>query len=299
MARGLLNKYIWILDTIQRYGRISRKELCRLWLNSNVLSGGEPLARRTFYNYRQGIEELFNINIGYSNSTFEYYIENEGDTGSLSSWLINSMSINGMLSDAKDISERVMLEEVPSARNYLPTVIEALKTSRKIRFSYTPFYRVNATDGIVLEPYFVRIFKQRWYVIGYNTADKKIKTYSLDRFNDISITDETFLMPDLRVNDFFRNYFGIITSGSEVKDIVLRVKSEQAKYFRALPLHHSQREEIYDGYSLFYYRMFITYDFVQELLSHGDSITVISPVELKAIIVDQLKKTLQNYEQSK
>ena len=298
MARGLLNKYIWILDTIQRYGRISRKELCRLWPNSNV-SGGEPLARRTFYNYRQGIEELFNINIGYSNSTFEYYIENEGDTGSLSSWLINSMSINGMLSDAKDISERVMLEEVPSARNYLPTVIEALKTSRKIRFSYTPFYRVNATDGIVLEPYFVRIFKQRWYVIGYNTADKKIKTYSLDRFNDISITDETFLMPDLRVNDFFRNYFGIITSGSEVKDIVLRVKSEQAKYFRALPLHHSQREEIYDGYSLFYYRMFITYDFVQELLSHGDSITVISPVELKAIIVDQLKKTLQNYEQSK
>lgn len=298
MARGLLNKYIWILDTIQRYGRISRKELCRQWLNSNV-SGGEPLARRTFYNYRQGIEELFNINIGYSNSTFEYYIENEGDTGSLSSWLINSMSINGMLSDAKDISERVMLEEVPSARNYLPTVIEALKTSRKIRFSYTPFYRVNATDGIVLEPYFVRIFKQRWYVIGYNTADKKIKTYSLDRFNDISITDETFLMPDLRVNDFFRNYFGIITSGSEVKDIVLRVKSEQAKYFRALPLHHSQREEIYDGYSLFYYRMFITYDFVQELLSHGDSITVISPVELKAIIVDQLKKTLQNYEQSK
>lgn len=298
MARGLLNKYIWILDTIQRYGRISRKELCRQWLNSNV-SGGEPLARRTFYNYRQGIEELFNINIGYSNSTFEYYIENEGDTGSLSNWLINSMSINGMLSDAKDISERVMLEEVPSARNYLPTVIEALKTSRKIRFSYTPFYRVNATDGIVLEPYFVRIFKQRWYVIGYNTADKKIKTYSLDRFNDISITDETFLMPDLRVNDFFRNYFGIITSGSEVKDIVLRVKSEQAKYFRALPLHHSQREEIYDGYSLFYYRMFITYDFVQELLSHGDSITVISPVELKAIIVDQLKKTLQNYEQSK
>ena len=272
--------------------------MAELWLNSNV-SGGEPLARRTFYNYRQGIEELFNINIGYSNSTFEYYIENEGDTGSLSSWLINSMSINGMLSDAKDISERVMLEEVPSARNYLPTVIEALKTSRKIRFSYTPFYRVNATDGIVLEPYFVRIFKQRWYVIGYNTADKKIKTYSLDRFNDISITDETFLMPDLRVNDFFRNYFGIITSGSEVKDIVLRVKSEQAKYFRALPLHHSQREEIYDGYSLFYYRMFITYDFVQELLSHGDSITVISPVELKAIIVDQLKKTLQNYEQSK
>lgn len=298
MARGLLNKYIWILDTIQRYGRVSRKELCRQWLNSNV-SGGEPLARRTFYNYRQGIEELFNINIGYSNSTFEYYIENEGDTGSLSNWLINSMSINGMLSDAKDIPERVMLEEVPSARNYLPTVIEALKTSRKIRFSYTPFYRVNATDGIVLEPYFVRIFKQRWYVIGYNTADKKIKTYSLDRFNDISITDETFLMPDLRVNDFFRNYFGIITSGSEVKDIVLRVKSEQAKYFRALPLHHSQREEIYDGYSLFYYRMFITYDFVQELLSHGDSITVISPVELKAIIVDQLKKTLQNYEQSK
>lgn len=293
MAHGILNKYIWILNTIQRYGKISRKELCRLWKNADV-SGGEPLARRSFYNYRMGIEELFGIRIEYNSSTYEYFIESGEETSSLSNWLINSMSINGMLNGADDLSDRIMLENIPSA-HHLPSVLEAMKTSRKIRFSYTPFYRINATDGIVVEPYFLRVFKQRWYVIGYNTTDKKIKTYSLDRINSVEITEMEFTMPEIHVNDFFRNCFGIMINESSAKDVVLRVNSEQAKYLRALPLHHSQREEIYDGYSQFYYHLHITYDFVQEILSHGAGITVIAPAELRAMVVDSLKKSLHNY----
>ena len=60
MAKNLINKYIWILDTIQRYGRITREELNNLWMKSSV-SDGEPLARRTFYNYRQGIADTFKV----------------------------------------------------------------------------------------------------------------------------------------------------------------------------------------------------------------------------------------------
>ena len=165
MSRNLLNKYIWLLETIERHGRLSRAELNDLWLASDI-SGGEPLARRTFYNYRNGIEEIFGISIAYNSATYEYFIENADATGELSGWLINSMSINGMLSDAGDIADRVMLEDVPSARRYLATVIDAIKKFRKVKFSYTPFYRSKASEGIIIEPYFLRIFKQRWYVIG-------------------------------------------------------------------------------------------------------------------------------------
>ena len=60
MGRGLINKYIWILDTVQRYGRITRSELNDLWIKSDI-SNGEKLVRRTFYNYREGIAEIFNV----------------------------------------------------------------------------------------------------------------------------------------------------------------------------------------------------------------------------------------------
>ena len=77
MGRGLINKYIWILDTVQRYGRITRSELNDLWIKSDI-SNGEKLVRRTFYNYREGIAEIFNVDIECDPSTFEYYIKDSG-----------------------------------------------------------------------------------------------------------------------------------------------------------------------------------------------------------------------------
>lgn len=294
MSRNIINKYVWILETVERYGSITRDQLNKLWQESPI-SDGEPLARRTFYNYRMGIEEIFGITIGYNSSTYEYFVENSNNTGELAGWIINSMSINGMLSDAGDIADRVMFEEVPSAREYLATVIEAIKTSRKLKFSYSPYYRSMLTEGIVLEPYFLRIFKQRWYVIGYNGKDRKVKTYSLDRLSNCVLTEQTFQMPEISAKEFFQNYFGIMTTKSSAKRVVIRVDNEQAKYLRALPLHNSQSESLGNGYSDFAYNVCLTFDFVQELMSLGHKVTVISPVELRTMIIDELKKTLANY----
>ena len=73
MARNLLSKYFWIIDTIRRRRRISRRELTELWLKSEV-SEGRALTRRTFYNYREAILDIFGLSIECDNSTFEYYI---------------------------------------------------------------------------------------------------------------------------------------------------------------------------------------------------------------------------------
>jgi predicted DNA-binding transcriptional regulator YafY len=98
------------------------------------------------------------------------------------------------------------------------------------------------------------------------------------------------------VKEFFKNFFGIMTTKSEAKHVVLRADSEQAKYLRALPLHPSQRETMGDGYSDFDYHLCITYDFIQELLSKGSRIMVVAPAELKAAVVEELRKSLSNYE---
>ena len=62
MARDLFSRYVWIVDTITRYGSISRERLNQLWLRSH-LSDGNPIPERTFFHYRRAIEENFHIDI--------------------------------------------------------------------------------------------------------------------------------------------------------------------------------------------------------------------------------------------
>lgn len=298
MSRNLLGRYVWLIDTIRRHGAITREKLSELWLRSPV-SEGSPLPRRTFYNYRAAIEELFNINIECDPATYEYSIAS-GDPHreGMTDWLLNSAAMSNVLASVSDASDRIFLEDVPSARLYLSQVVTALRENRPLRFTYRPYTRSTPTHGVGVEPYFLKIFRQRWYVTGRNTADGRIKTYALDRMEDVTVGDTTFTPdPAFDAEEYVRDAFGIIFSQGEAKEVVLRTDPRQAKYLRALPLHHSQRESIHDDYSLFHYRLRLTDDFVQEILSLGPRVTVVSPPELRAMVTTSLRDTLRLYGQ--
>ncbi len=263
MPKNLFNRYIWIVDTIRRHGAITREELNRLWMDSSV-SDGNPLPRRTFYNYRNAISELFKIDIECNPST--------------------------------DVADRVFLEEVPSARQFLSPIISAMKEEKNIEFDYSPFSRTGVPKPVRLEPYFLKIFKLRWYITGLNVREKTIKTYALDRISALTVTSDRFVMPpDFDAEAYFRDSFGIVFTRGETKKVIIRATPRQAKYFRALPLHHTQSEMIHDRYSIFTYHLRLTPDFVQELLSHGPELTVLAPAELRAMMIDNLKQSLENY----
>lgn len=296
MAKDLLTRYIWIIDTIRRYGRISRRELNECWRRSALNEGEKEIPRRTFFNYRQAIEELFSINIECDPSTYEYYID-EPDQAHITDWLLNSSATSSVLQGSRDVASKIMLEDVPSARDHLASVIQALRDNHPLTFDYHPYTRTQPTRDVVLEPYFLRIHRQLWYVTGRNTADNKVKTYSLDRIQNLRILPPTFTPPpDADPNDFFRDSFGVMVTQGEPKTVKLRVEARQAKYFRALPLHHSQEEMVSDKFSIFTLHLRITSDFVAEILSHGPQITVISPPELKTLVINELRAALGNYE---
>lgn len=300
MARNLINKYIWIIETIRRYGRITREELNRQWMQSGY-SEGEPMARRTFYNYREGIVDVFGIEIVCDTATYEYYIksdETDGASADMQKWMLNSAMISGMLSESKDVADRIVMDEIPSARTNLPLIIGAMRENRRIAFTYRSYSRINAEHDIEYEPYFVRLFKQLWYVIGYNVKDKRIKTYSLDRMSDCVVRQAQFKLPDGFVaKHFFDDNFGIMSSQGEPKTVLLRATVNQAKYLRALPLHRSQKEvSVHDDYSVFQYKLLLTYDFTKEIMSLGANVTVISPPELIAAIKQELAAMNKNYD---
>lgn len=296
----LLGRYTWVVDTIRRYGRISREEFNARWANSKYGNGRE-MPRRTFYNYRQAISDLFGIEVGYNPRTREYFIAEEEDApasdNSVSSWLLNSAAMSGVLADARSISHRIFIEEVPSARQNLAPLLDAIKNNITVRFSYQPYTRSRPTPGIELAPYMLRLFRQRWYVAGLNLGERRLKTYALDRMSGIELSSQRFEMPvDFDPAEYFRHSFGIVVDSSQPRQVVLRAAPKQAKYLRALPLHPSQSEMVHDGFSDFTYRLLLTEEFLKELMMLGPEITVIAPAELRLMLTERLRATLALYQ---
>lgn len=292
----MLQRYVWFFDTVWRYKRITREDINRLWMLSD-LSQGKALTRRTFYNYREGAEKLFDVEIKCDAATYEYYIERSRDEADvLRNRLLESLSVNYMMRHCADVEQRILLDEIPSGHDYLAAIMGAMQEGCVVAMTYQAFWK-NVPQHVELEPYFVKAFRKRWYLIGYNRADRKIKTYALDRVVNLRLTTEHYEMPsDFNPRNYFAHAFGVIRSDEAPTQIRLRATMRQAQYLRALPLHTSQRVyEVGDNYIDFVYHMTITYDFVQELLSLGREIEVISPPHLRDEMRDRLQAALDMY----
>lgn len=298
MNKNLISRYVWLVDTLATHGSLTRERINELWMRSST-GDGNPLPERTFYHYRRAIEEIFKIEIR-CNRSGEYYIERpEGGEGNgMTDWLLDSFAVNNILADSPDIADRIEVEEVPSAREFLPAVVDALREGKEISFDYAGFNRSMTERDIVFHPYFLKRYKQRWYMVGTRVRSGETRTYALDRVKAVNPTGRSFEMPEgLRMADLFGSIIGVTSSKAEERTVRLRATRTQAKYFRALPLHRSQKEETTaDDHSVFTYRLKLNYELVHELMSLGDGVTVIDPPELKLMVTNELRKALDRYE---
>ncbi len=296
MRTDRLNKYIWIVDTIVAHRRITRAELSELWQKS-ALYDGHDIPHRTFFNYRRDIESIFNIDILCDNLN-RYYIDSPKSPNdeAFRSWMLDSFALGSAMRSASEAASRVIVEKIPSARRFLSPILRALADKVQIRFSYQSFSKPLPDRDILYTPYFVKLFRQRWYIVGRREPDGDIRTYALDRISDLNATaTPAVLPPDLDPSAFFDDIFGITSSKAEPKDVVLSVNPHTAKYLRALPLHSSQREDRYSDRSIFRLRLRITPDFLREILSMGPDIQVIQPRELRLMVIDSLRRSLEAY----
>jgi hypothetical protein len=298
MTKDLFKKYIWIISTIYNNGRISLKDLNDKWINS-YLSDGKEIPRKTFHNQRIKIEEVFDVNIECDRSSNEYYIENSDDIekDKIRSWLLNTFALKNLVHESDKIKDRIIPEANPSGQKFLAIIVEAMRDNKILHATYKGFLK-GKESSFEFEAYFVKVFKQRWYVIGRSLYYDKIMVYALDRFSKLSLTEKSYDLPtDFKSESFFQNSFGVIFDISNNPETVkIKVYGHQVKYIRALPLHHSQQEiETHEKCSIFKYFIHPSFDFKQELISHLSSVEVISPQYFRAEIKKELKSMLGRY----
>ncbi len=301
MAKNLINKYVWLVDTIYKAGRITYEEINEKWLDQDM--DDRPIPLRTFHKWRIAAEEMFGLVIGCERrGGYHYYIENHDEVkkGGLRTWLMNTISVGNLLMDSQSLKDRILLEDIPSGQDELAIILEAMKTNTQLRITYQSYWRDESHTFNVL-PYCVKLFKQRWYMIALSPYYNKVMMYAVDRIYDICKLDGTnFKLPeDFDANGFFDNYYGIITGTKcKVVEVKLKVSAGQTNYLRSLPLHHTQEEiETHSDYSVFRLMLCPEFDFQQELLSKGDDIEVLAPAWLREEMAGRIKRMWSKYKE--
>ena len=302
-GQSLISKYVWVIETIYRAKKISFKDLNEKWLRDDI-SRGVELPKRTFDNWRYAIWDMFGINIANENhGEYRYYIENEKDISQngLRSWLYNTFCVSNALANSQSIKDRILLEYVPSGQNYLQPIIEAMKENRVLNITYHRYWK-NEENNFDVQPYCVKLFRQRWYLVARSTYsyyyEQGPRIYALDRIHALHTISETFEMPkDWSAEEYFDGCFGIIADQrKESQNVKLKVSAGQANYIRDLKLHDSQEEiEKNEEYSIFTYHLRPSYDFIQELLWHAADMEVLEPQSLRKDIANIIEHLHNKY----
>lgn len=297
---NIINKYVWLVETIYRAHKISFEDINRKWLDDEDFSEGVEIPLRTFHKWRIAVEEMFGLVIeNEKRGEYRYYIENEDviTKGGMRSWMLNTISTSNLLLENRSLSDRILLEDIPSGREYLQPIIEAMKKNRLIHFTYYNYWRDDYRQHCV-EPYCVKLFRQRWYMVGKMLGANVILVYSLDRMSEFRKSERTFKYPDDFDGEyFFKDCYGIIAGdGTKLEHVVMKVSAGQANYMRDLPMHQSQREtEQTDEYSIFELDIRPTYDLYQEVLRMGTQVEVLEPNYMREEIIRMIETMYNQY----
>lgn len=281
-----LQKYTWLIETIRRAGKISHRDLSDKWERCKDLSDCKPLHRATFNRWRDAIFSQFGIIIDCQRvGGYLYFIANpeDIDEDELKKWMLDSFAVGNLIGENLSLKDRIVVDQIPSGRDHLTTILEAMKENRLVNIEYKAF-KYSRSFKIPVEPYCVKLHENRWYMLGHNLSKDTIRLYGLDRIESIEIADQEYKLPkDFSAAEYFSNYFGIVVDDKvKPERIIIRSNADHTPYLKSLPLHHSQKLIEDNGeYADFELYLAPTYDFVMKLLQVGAMIEVISPASLR------------------
>jgi predicted DNA-binding transcriptional regulator YafY len=296
MAIDTLRRYIWLLDIIEKYGYIEFETIQEEWMQSTLNDYRENLPKRTFRNHITAIADQLGLYIQYQKGR-GYYLSNVEDikTSQMKQWMISSLSMYNILAECQDMKDKILFEEIPSSQKYISDIIQAIRDRRAITYQYQSHFSSEPHE-VMVEPYCLKLFKQRWYLLARVPEYDELRIYALERMSNLVQTSCKYKIPkDFNAEDYFYQYYGVNTNGNPQ---IVRIKAIplEAKYLRSLPLHPSQIEiRTTPEYSIFSMYLSPTWDFKQELLSRADQIEVLEPDSLREWMSDMIQKMSEKY----
>ena len=310
--------YSWLIGLLDRK-RLTFEEIADEWKEARVNQDSDVLDKRTFHRYRENIQSQFGITVECNKSDgYRYYLKRDPvENDDVTEWMLSSLRL-ASLGDMLKYHNKVMLDTPPYNTEYLDDILAAIDKQYLLKFKYVSGF--GAESDIVLQPAFVRFFKQRWYVVGVKvkSEERRVKNSSaeedvrklvrvlpFDRISFLKLICEKhplsakmkkFLTPE----NYYEDCFGIYRMEDvPVEKIRIRAFYPEYNYIEEVPLHESQQKvkESKDGmYREYTLTVRPSRDFLQELLWHGRNIIVLKPESLRLEMIDILKDMTKSYE---
>jgi len=302
--RGYISRYLLILkklkvkpySTYEELQTYIENQFDYLQMQDDTLNVG--FSKRTLQRDLKEIRNVFGIDIEYSKTNKGYYISQSETENMNFQRMIEAFDMFNSLNLAQDLTPFIHLEKRrPQGTENLYGLLHAIKNKLKIKFTYQKFWEEEVSKRLV-EPYALKEFKNRWYILAKDSKDNNIKSFALDRLTNLEITTQHYQYPDnYSIEQSYRYCFGIISpNGSDPQNIILSFDPFQGKYIKTLPLHETQ-EVLADNdqETRIKLKLCLTHDLVMELLSFGDNMKVIEPKKLADEIKEAHKNAYKQY----
>ena len=318
--------YSWLIGLLDRK-HLTFEEIANEWRDANANQDEDELDKRTFHRYRENIQSQFGITVECDKSDgYRYYLKRDPvENDDVTEWMLSSLRL-ASLGDMLKFHNKVMLDTPPYNTEYLDDILAAIDKQYLLKFKYVSGF--GAESDIVLQPAFVRYFKQRWYVIGVKSEERRVKNSSAEVDGDADLNadvDEKKLvrcLPFDRISflklicekhplsakmkkfltpeNYYEDCFGIYRMEDvPVEKIRIRAFYPEYNYIEEVPLHESQQKvkESKDGmYREYTLTIRPSRDFLQELLWHGRNLIVLKPESLRQEMIGILKNMTKSYE---
>ena len=291
-------RYIWLLNLLLGKEAYTYEEIVDLWRKDPNGSDNYPL--RTFHEHRKGIKEMFGVDIICDKSIgYAYLVPNRDalDFNKPQKWLLNQYNIpRDFLVDYK-MRDRILLEKMSKGHEWARKIILAMQDNEELEIDHQKYDAPMET--LHVQPYALKAYNRRWYLLGYVKEKESIRTLGLDRMNDVHATKTHFKMPyKFDAQKYYANTVGVyVNDENPVTEVKIRAYGTQVEYIRSSPLHKSQSEgkSKYGEFAEFTYRVSITPELISQLLAMGDRVEVLEPVELREEMKERINSMLNVY----
>lgn len=294
--------------TIKRYSLIIKKVTESKYpsfadINSYLHTKSFEISSRTLQRDLRQLDDEFGLKITYDRDKNGYFIS-EKDQIQLEPFIRfleivdTSELLRESFSESKKTLQYISFDSSIKLTGieWLKPLLMAIREQYIVSFEHQTFFEGPGKE-FVIQPYLLKEYLNRWYLVGCFKGGKKLYNLGLDRISNLTVTSKKFKRDKKIVpQDNFKNIIGMVSSYNKLQKVTLSFTPEQGKYIKTLPLHSSQKIKVDNKNELRIELSIIpNYEFSQKILMHGSTVKVVKPKWLKNEIRDTLEETLNQY----
>lgn len=291
--------FAFILEYLKAKGNATFKQV-----QDKLAFEGFEISSRTLQRYFEQIRNELGFEIEYNNEKGRYNIKSEDlpNVATFIKLVVNIQTadfVQQVIETKGKVFNHVDVDTGYSTTSIqiLPTVLKAILQHKLILIKHQSFSN-NSIKSYTLQPYLIKEFLYRWYLVSIDNSTGNIRNFGIDRISSLQVLSEKFKpTTNYDFKKLYSSTVGVNYGDSNSTKIVFKCDKILSKYLETSPIHSSQKKIKSEGDICFELDVTINTELKQRLLSFTPQLTIISPGSLKGEIIQMLQKALVNYNQ--